>query len=101
MAGAGAANAASKPVISGPSTAKAGQSFIINCSVKGKKWVGGDAFLYEQGANINAHRTVASNGDCSFHVVLFAEGVRKIRVVVDNDSAQSTQSKWYKVNVTK
>lgn len=99
VAGAGAASAANKPILSGPSSAKAGQTFLLNCSVKGKKWQGGDAHALEQNASVNAHRVVASNGDCSMHLVLNAKGARKIRVVVDTDSGATTQSKWFKINI--
>lgn len=99
IAGAGAANAASNPKVSGPAKVKAGKTFVLDCTVKGTGWAGADAFLMEKGASINAHRTVSSNGDCSFHVVLFATGKRQLRVVVDQNMS-ATQSKWITVNVT-
>jgi hypothetical protein len=100
--GAGAANAASDPgfgKLSAPKTVKAGQTFVLKCKLKSNNsWAGADAFLLEKGATINAHRTLASNGDCSFHVVLNAKGAQKIRVVVDQNGG-AIQSKWLKVNV--
>ena len=99
--GAGAANAAGAGFgkVSAPATVKAGQTFILNCKLKqNNSWNGADAFLMEKGATINAHRTIASNGDCSFHVVLFSKGARKLRVVVDQNGG-AIESKWVKVNV--
>lgn len=100
--GAGAANAASDPgftTVKAPKSVKAGKTFVLKCQLDtNNSWAGADAFLLEKGAPVNAHRTVASNGDCSFHVVLFAKGTQKIRVVVDQNGG-AIQSKWMKVTV--
>jgi acyl dehydratase len=100
VAGAGSATAASGfQKVKAPKTVQAGQTFILKCKVAGNNaWTGADAYLMEKGAVINAHRTIASNGDCSFHVVLNATGTRKIRVVVDQNGG-AIVSKWVKVNV--
>lgn len=101
--GTGAANAAGDPnfkKVKAPKTAVAGETFILKCKLTpASAFVGADAYLEEKGATINAHRTVSSNGDCSMHVVLNAVGVRKIRVVVEQDLGAEV-SKWVKVNVT-
>lgn len=101
--GAGAANAANDPgftKVKAPKTVTAGKTFLVKCQLDttANNWTGADAELLEKGALVNAHRTVASNGDCSMHVVLTATGNRKIRVVVEQNMG-AIQSKWLKVNV--
>lgn len=100
--GTGAANAAGDPSfkkVKAPKSVMAGQTFILKCTLTpASAFTGADAYLEEKGATINAHRTVASNGDCSMHVVLNAVGKRKIRVVVEENMGADV-SKWVTVNV--
>jgi hypothetical protein len=103
FASAGAASAANDPgftKVKAPKTVTAGKTFIVNCQLDTSvnNWAGADAILLEKGAQLNAQRTVSSNGDCSFHVVLFGKGNQKIRVVVEQDMG-AIQSRWMKVNV--
>lgn len=103
FASAGAASAASDPgftKVKAPKTVTAGKTFIIKCQLDTamNDWAGSDAILLEKGAQLNAQRTVSSNGDCSFHVVLFGKGNQKVRVVVEQDMG-AIQSKWLKINV--
>lgn len=103
FAGAGAANAASDPgftKVKAPKTVQAGKTFVIKCQLdtSANNWAGADAILLEKGAQLNAQRTVSSNGDCSFHVVLFGKGNQKVRVVVEQNLG-AIQSKWLKINV--
>ncbi|MEI2642649.1 MAG: hypothetical protein U0R28_08640 [Candidatus Nanopelagicales bacterium] len=102
VAGAGAANAANDPGFSkvkAPKTVMAGKTFILKCKLSSSNnWTGADATLLEKGAAINATRSVSSNGDCSFHVVLDSKGAQKIRVVVEQNMG-AIQTKWLKINV--
>lgn len=102
VAGAGAASAANDPgftKVKAPKTVQAGKTFILKCQLAtNNAWNGADAFLLQKGASINAQRTIAANGDCSFHVVLFSKGAQKLRVVVDQNGG-AIESKWLKVTV--
>lgn len=103
VAGAGAASAANDPgftKVKAPKTVQAGKTFILKCQLdaSANNWSGADATLLEKGAAINATRSVSSNGDCSFHVVLDSKGAQKVRVVVEQNMG-AIQSKWLKINV--
>lgn len=104
IAGAGAASAANDPgftKVKAPKTVTAGKTFLIKCQLataSGQSWAGSDAQLQEKGAPINATRSIASNGDCSMHVVLDATGNKKIRVWV-KQSGGAIKSRWLKINV--
>lgn len=102
FAGAGAASAASDPdfqKVKAPKSVQAGQKFTLKCQLVPGNYQGAEAHVLEKGASINAMRYVASNGDCTMHVVLFAKGARKIRVVIEKNGG-ATQSKWLKINVS-
>lgn len=83
--------------VSVPSSVTAGQMFTVKCKVS-KAWAGGEAFVLEKGATVNAKRTIGANGDCSMRLMLLAKGKRKIQVrVAEGDSVGA--SKWMKITV--
>ncbi len=97
--GASAANDPDFKKVKAPKSVMAGETFLIKCQMKKTvDWSGSDAFLLEKGASVNARRSMGANGNCSMHVVLYATGKRKVRVVVEKNLG-AEQSRWITINV--
>ena len=84
--------------VSAPATVTAGKTFILDCTMD-PQYAGAKVKVREKNAPIRAKRRVASNGDCTFRLVLAAKGPEKLRVVAFEDGERVARSSWIKVLV--
>ena len=103
VAGAGQANAYDEfKQLSAPSKVQSGQKFTLKCQLsKGdgwKGWRGQPAKVRGKTVPVNASRPIGARGDCSMHLMLFARGTQKIRVVTIGGNNE-LRSKWLTIKV--